>query len=179
MKLRLDNCRLSFADLFTPKAKFGGDEKFSACLLVDKSTPQGEANMKKFKEICRKLEAESFDGKELGLEKLCVSDGNSKDYAGWQDMIVFSAANKKRPIIIGKQKQAVVEGDADAPYSGCYVNVILDVWPLTGQFGPRIVASLEAVQFCGDGEAFVASNVNIDSDFDTVEDTKTADTLGL
>ena len=72
----------------------------------------------------------------------------------------------------------MVEGDPEFPYSGCYVNVILDVWPLTGQFGPRIVASLEAVQFAGDGEPFTANSVNVDSDFDTVEDSKT-ETSGL
>jgi len=178
MKVRLNRVRLSFNDLSTPKAKFGGPEKFSAVLLLDKSTPEGEADMKAAKEIFRKLEAENFDGKELPLEKLCVSDGNDKDYSGWENKIVFTAANKKRPIVIGKQKQAVVEGDPEFPYSGCYVNVILDVWPLTGQFGPRIVASLEAVQFAGDGEPFTANSVNVDSDFDTVEDSKT-ETSGL
>jgi len=67
--------------------------------------------------------------------------------------------------------------------SGNVVNCVLDIWPLTGQFGPRIVASLEGVQYVSEGTPFTKSNVNIESDFDdidgdvTVADVK--DTFGL
>ena len=178
MRLRLDNVRLSFADLYTAKSKFNGPEKFSAVFLVDKTTPEGEANMKEFKAICRKLEAEKFDNRELPIDKLCVSDGNDKDYDGWENKIVFTAANAKRPKIVGSQNQAVAEGDAEAPYSGCFVSVILDVWPLTGQFGPRIVASLEAVQYRSAGEPFSAHTVDTDTAFEKVEDSN-AETSGF
>ena len=183
MKLKLNNVTLAFACIDEPVAKFGGEPKYSCCLLVDKESEQGKADLANFKQICEKLESENFDGKKLGIDKLCVSDGNEKDYEGFQDKIVFTAGNKKRIVTVGKQRQVVVPGDDEFPVSGNVVNCVLDIWALTGQFGPRIVASLEAIQYASAGTPFTKSNVNVESDFDdiycevTVEDAKS--TFGL
>ena len=166
MKLKLNNVTLAFACLDEPVAKFGGDPKFSCCLLVDKE--QGKQDLANFRAIVDKLEADSFDGKSLDISKLCISDGNDKDYDGFKDKLVFTAANKKRIVTVGKQRQVVVAGDDEFPVSGNVVNCVLDVWPLTGQFGPRIVASLEAVQYVSAGTPFTKSNVDVESDFDDI-----------
>ena len=183
MKLKLTNVTLAFACLDEPIAKFGGEPKFSCCLLVDKQTEQGKQDLANFRTIVDKLEADSFDGKSLDISKLCISDGNDKDYDGFKDKLVFTAANKKRVVTVGKQRQVVVAGDDEFPVSGNIVNVVLDVWPLTGQFGPRIVASLEAVQYVSEGTPFTKSNVNVDSDFEDISsDVSVADvkdTFGL
>jgi len=168
MKLKITNGIIAFARLDEPEAKFGGDPKFSCCILVDKNTEQGAKDVANFRAIVDKLEADSFDGKKLDISKLCISDGNDKDYEGFKNMLVFSAANKKRVVTVGKQRQVVVAGDDEFPVSGNVVNVVLDVWPLTGQFGPRIVASLEAVQYVSAGTPFTKSNVDIESDFDDI-----------
>lgn len=181
-KLKLNNVRLSFADLFTPVSKFDGDPKFSACFIIDPQSDDGKANLAAFKKIVRQLEAEKFGGDELPTDKLPIQDGNEKDYSGWEDKVIISAANKKRPIIVGRKRQPVAEGDLDAPFPGCYVNAVLDVWAMSNQYGKRIIASLEGVQFAADGEPFTASSVNVESDFDdidgddniTVEDAKSA-----
>ena len=169
MKLKLNDAEIVFACLDQPVAKFGGEPKFSCCILVDKKSE----DLVNFRAIVDKLQKDSFDGKELDISKLCVSDGDDKDYENFKGKIVFTMANKKRPITIGKQKQVVVAGDDEFPVSGNRVNVIADVWPLTGTYGPRIVASLEAVQYVSVGKPYSKSNVDIDSDFDTVEDSKT------
>jgi len=185
MKLKLNNVTIAFANLDEPVAKFGGEPKYSCCLLVDKETEHGKKDLENFRAIVDKLESENFDGKKLNIDKLCVSDGNEKDYDGFQGKLVFTAANKKRVVTVGKQRQVVVAGDDQFPVSGNVVNCVLDVWPLTGQFGPRIVASLEAVQYVSEGTPFTKSNVNVESDFDdlggddsvSVSDVK--DTFGL
>ena len=183
MKLKLNNVTLAFACLDEPVAKFGGEPKFSCCLLVDKETEHGKQDLANFRAIVDKLEADSFDGKKLDISKLCISDGNDKDYDGFKDKLVFTAANKKRVVTVGKQRQVVVAGDDEFPASGNIVNVVLEVWPLTGQFGPRIVASLEGVQYVSEGTPFTKSNVNVDSDFDDISsDVSVADvkdTFGL
>lgn len=184
-KLKLNNVRLSFSDLFTPVSKFEGDPKFSACFIIDPKSDDGKANLAGFKKIVRQLEAEKFGGNELPTDKLPIQDGNDKDYSGWENMVIISAANKKRPVIVGRKRQPVAEGDIDTPYAGCYVNAIVDLWGMSNQYGKRIIASLEAVQFAADGEAFTANSVNVDSDFDdidggdniTVEDAKDAFSL--
>ena len=168
MKIKLQNVRLSFADLFTAVSKFDSDPKFSASFIVDPKSDDGKANLAAFKKIVRALEAEKFKGKELPIDKLPIKDGNDKEYDGWKDMMIISAANKKRPMIVGRKRQPVAEGDVDAPYSGCIVNAVLDVWAMDNQYGQRIIASLEAVQFAAEGEPFVASSVNIEADFEDI-----------
>ena len=182
-KLKLKNVRLSFADLFTAVSKFEGDPKFSACFIIDPNSDDGKANLAGFKKIVRQLESEKFGGEELPTDKLPIQNGDDKDYGGWAGNVIISAANKKRPVIVGRQRQPVAEGDVDSPYAGCVVNAVLDVWAMSNQYGKRIIASLEAVQFAAEGEPFTASSVNVDSDFDdidgevTVEDAKS--TFGL
>jgi len=168
MKLKLTNVRLSFNDLFTAVSKFDGDAKFSASFIVDPSTDDGKANLANFKKVVRQLETEKFGGDELATDKLPIQDGNIKAYTGWEDKLIISAANKKRPVIVGRQRQIVAEGDIDSPYSGCVVNAVLDVWAMDNKYGKRIIASLEAVQFAADGEPFTASSVNVESDFDDI-----------
>ena len=67
--------------------------------------------------------------------------------------------------------------------SGDYVNVVLDLWGMNNNYGKRIIASLEAVQYAAKGEPFVASSVNVDSDFEDISsDVSVADvkdTFGL
>ena len=169
MKLIIKNARLSFADLFTAVEKFGGDPKFGASFLIDPKSDDGKANIAAFKEICHKLEKESFGGNPLPTDKYPIKDGNDKDYDGWKDMMVISSSNKKRPKIVGRKRQTVAEGDIDAPYSGCIVNAVVDVWPMDNQYGKRICCSLEAVQFAADGDPFSAGGANIESDFDDID----------
>ncbi|MGB2561160.1 MAG: ssDNA-binding protein [Akkermansiaceae bacterium] len=167
-KLILKNVRLSFSELFEPVSKFDGPEKFSACFIIDPKSDDGKANLAGFKKIVRALEAEKFGGDELPTDKLPIQDGSAKDYSGWAGNVVISAANKKRPVIVGRKRQPVAEGDVDTPYAGCYVNAVVDLWALNARGVKRIVASLEAVQFAADGEPFTASNVDVKSDFDDI-----------
>ena len=108
--------------------------------------------------LCGQIEAEKFNGSEMPTDKLPIQDGNDKGYDGWTDNVIISAANKKRPVIVGRQRQPVAEGDLDSPVSGDYVNVVLDLWGMNNNYGKRIIASLEAVQYAAKGEPFVASS---------------------
>lgn len=179
MKLKLNKVRLSFADLFTARSKFDGEPKFSAMFIVDPSTPEGKDNLQRFKAVVREIEKEKFKGAELPLDKLPIKDGNEKDYDGWQDMMVISSANKKRPVVVGRKRQPVHEGDPEAPYSGCYVNVVLDVWGMDNQYGKRIICSLEAVQFAAEGEPFASKVVDVESDFEDIEEVSADSVFGI
>jgi len=53
-----------------------------------------------------------------------------------------------------------------APYSGCYVNVSMDVWAQANDFGKRINAKLLAIQFEADGAAFGGGEGFASADFD-------------
>jgi len=90
----------------------------------------------------------------------------------------IKAGTKKRPVkVIGPRKGAdgrfaeLNEGDPYAPYSGCYVNAIIRIYGYVGDNGKksRINASLEAIQFAKDGEAFASRGVDVDAAFDEVD----------
>tara|TARA_R110002153_G_scaffold41114_2_gene117408 strand:- start:443 stop:997 length:555 start_codon:yes stop_codon:yes gene_type:complete len=168
MKIKLTNVRLSFADLFLAISKFDGDPKYSASFIIDPSTDDGKANLAAFKKAVRAIEADKFNGDEMPTSHLPIQDGNDKGYDGWTDNIIISAANKKRPVIVGRQRQPVAEGDLDTPQSGDYVNCVIDLWGMNNNYGKRIIASLEGVQYAAKGESFSASSVNVESDFDVI-----------
>jgi hypothetical protein len=176
MKLKLQNVRLSFCDLFTPVSKFDGDPKFSALFIIDPKSDDGAKNLANFKKIVKQLETEKLEGREMPIDKLPVQDGNGSDgegkYSGWDNMVILTAANKRRPVIVGKARQPVAETDlSDVPESGDFVNAIVDVWALNHpQYGQRIIASLEAVQYARAGEKFGSKTVTVESDFDDLSD---------
>ena len=169
MKLKLNNVRLSFESIFEPKGFNGGPEKFSCCFILDKT--KNAEDLKQFKAIVKQLQDENYGGKDLPIDRLPIQSGDEKGYDGWiaedgTPHLIISAANKKRPVVIARDRTPVTQSDAGAPYSGAYVNAIIDLWPMQGQWGDRIVASLEAVQMAADGDQFSGSSVNIESDFD-------------
>ena len=135
----------------------------------------------------------------LGPDKLCLRDGEPADeegvrlplYDGYEGMLYLAAnspvsietyeaikkGTKKRPVsIIGPRKGAdgkfkqLNEDDEFAPYSGCFCNVIVQIYAYKGDsqknLPARINASLEAVQFKRHGEAFGRKQVDVDRAFD-------------
>ncbi|MNP47458.1 hypothetical protein D3C76_1415120 [compost metagenome] len=64
------------------------------------------------------------------------------------------------------------------PYSGCYVNVIVDIWAQDNSYGKRINAQLQGIQFVRDGEAFSGGGTSADaSDFEEIADGADAEDL--
>lgn len=155
----LTNVRGSFLDIFKAKAVNDGEPRFSANFLLDKT--KDAAQIKKIGDAIRALEATKFKGKKLPADKVCLRDGDEKEYDGYENQMFLSAANKKRPTVIDRDKTTLVEEDGK-PYAGCYVNAVVRLWAQDNQFGKRINASLEVIQFVKDGEAFGAPKVNLD-----------------
>lgn len=96
-----------------------------------------------------------------GQDRLCMHDGNvtKGGVEPYKDMLFVSASNERRPRILVTRNGVNVEiGPEDPlfPYSGCYANVMLDLWPQgpdgkPSQFGKRINATLVGVQFVRHG----------------------------
>lgn len=170
MKLRINNARLSFHSLAQPEDRFGGTPKYTATLILDPSTPDGKENLENIRNAIRANEKEKLAGKELPLEKTFITDGNTKEYSGWEDKVIISTSNKSRPITVGKQRQAVAEGDPQWFYAGCRVNAVVSIWTMDHQqYGQRHICSLEAMQFAADDTPFSSNVVNVETDFDVLE----------
>lgn len=174
MKLQLKDVRVTFPALFTPKQVNGqGDPKYSASFLFPKNHPQkaeieraivetakekwGE---KKYSDVLKALKAG---------DKMCLHDGDAKsDYDGYAGNYFINASNKIRPLVIDGNRSPLTAND-DKPYSGCYVNAIVEVWAQDNDFGKRINASLLGVQFVRDGERLAGGGVASADDFEAID----------
>ena len=161
--LMVKNARLSFPSLFQ-HAQYKGEslEKYECTLLVEKETPMAEQIQKAIKEAG----TESL-GKDWSKAKLCLQDGDDKDYDGYANMWALKATTKKRPLVIDRDKSPLTEDD-NVIFAGCYVNAKISIYAYRNQNGDFVAAQLEAVQFAKEGEAFGGgAGASID-DFDDI-----------
>ena len=171
-KVRLKNVRLSFPKLFKADITTYDDgntsKKFKAAFLIDKK--KQAALIEEIEDAIEDAMAEKW-GKsipKLKAEKLCLRDGDQEEWDGYEGMMYVSASNTKKPPIVDRDKTPLTEEDG-RPYAGCYVNATIHIWVQdkpADKGGKRVNASLEAVQFVKDGEAFGAGAVDIDEEFE-------------
>lgn len=167
----LPNVRLSFPSLWKPTSFGpGGKEYFKASFLLDPSVAEHAAKLAELKAIIKDLTAKAFDGQALPPERVCVQNGSNKKYDGYANMVVLSATNTVRPVVMTRSKAPAVEGEPQAPYAGCYVNAGVTLWTQDNQYGKRINANLRAVQFVRDGAAFGSGPLAVDDEFDALPD---------
>lgn len=173
MKVHLKDVRISFANIFEAKQVQGqGDAKFSAAFIFPKTHPQKAEIERSMVEAAKEKwgEAKYMDVlKSLkASDKLCVHDGDSKpDTDAYAGNLFINASNKVRPLVIDGNRSPLTATDGK-PYSGCYVNAIVEVWPQDNQFGKRINASLLGVQFVRDGERLSGGGVAAADDFEPI-----------
>lgn len=162
----LKDVRLSFPDLHTPgqppansqdkTPKYGGQFIFAK---------DSEAYKVAFAEFCR-VAQEKFGANwqtvvaALAKDKKALRDGNfnlAKDGTvrdGYKDMFYIVARNKAKPAIVDQRVQPLT-ADSGKPYGGCYVNAKVEFYAMDKPgFGKSINATLKAVQFVRDGQAF-------------------------
>ena len=172
MKVKLTNVRLSFPDLFTARPFKPGDKpKFKASFLIPKNDPQ----IKDIEAAIKATALNKWGAKADGIlktirgnpNKFCYQDGNNKTYEGYEDMMVVSASNAVRPLVLDADKSPLTEADG-RPYAGCYVNASIEFFPYENS-GNGISASLKGVQFCGKGDSFGGGSPADPDDFDSID----------
>lgn len=163
-----------------------GPDKFNCSFLIPKDTPEGKAIAKKISDAIKacgdakwgvnppKPAAQKWAMKP---EKKCLRDGDLETYDGYAGMYYLSASNTRKPALKGRNREDLTEA-MGRPYSGCYVNGIVRIWAQDSkEYGRRINASLEGVQFVKDGEAFGAAPLADDA-FDNLGDGDSLDDAG-
>lgn len=182
----LKNVRLSFPNLDEPSSSIeGGDKKYSATFLIDPTTKEGKANLKKLEAKIAELEKEVYGKSGVSYKegRLALFDGNTaisqktdEVYDGYADMMALKASNKKRqPKVVDLDAKTELElSDKRFPYGGCYVNAVVSMFAIAAEDKARggrgIFATLEAVQFKADGPAFGAGPIETDEYFDDLSD---------
>lgn len=166
--MMIQNARLSFPNIFRPSAFNPGDDpKFSASLVLEEGDPQLEAIRAEMERVA----AAKWADKVPPRLKRCLRPGTEKDFDGFgEGTWFFNASNKSRPGVFDRDRTPLVEEDGK-PYAGCYVNVLVDFWAQDNNFGKRINASLQGIQFDKDGDGFGGgSGTATSDDFNTLED---------
>ncbi len=170
MKIKLNNVRLSFAQLFEAKTVNGeGKPAFSASFLINPNDPQIAAINAAIEAVAKDkwgVKADANLKVMRAADKTCLHSGDLKaNYEGFEGMMYISSRNALRPLVIDVDKTPLVAEDGK-PFSGCYVNASLELWAQDNNYGKRINATLMGVQYFKEGESFSGGGVASTDDFD-------------
>lgn len=199
MKFRCRDMRLAFPNLFEPyKDSFGARliyppdhvQVVDATTLTElgmkaPSNPKAKLKTKPILEAIAKAVAkakwpdkwQSIYAALQKQDKLFFHDGATKaEYEGFEGNEFVAANSKTRPTILDQLRNELTKADGK-PYSGCYVNAIIEVWAQDHkEHGKRINANLKGIQFLRDGDAFSGAGKPADADeFDEEDVSDTGD----
>lgn len=111
----------------------------------------------------------------LENSKKCYRNGDLRvtkggdPYEGYEGIWYVAAKNKARPLILDSNKQPLTQADGK-PYSGCYANVVIDVYAITDPKRKGVHAAMKGVQFVKDGDAFGGSAPASADEFDELSE---------
>lgn len=165
-KIKMQNVRLSFPSLFQMGA-FGGEStgKYEATFVLDKK--EHAAVIAQIEAESARMQKEDLKAK-ISSDKICLKDGNDLGRPEFEGKMTIKASTKKRPLVIDRDKTPITEED-NKVYAGCYVNAIVSLWSQNNQYGKRINAQIDGVQFARDGEPFGDGGTSVD-EFDAFGD---------
>lgn len=178
--------RLSFPALKEPKAgKDGGEAKFKATLLIDKS----KYDIKKTKlwEVAIKVGKDHFgsafktDGKTWpkGFKTPFRDGDEEKDTTvqpEYEGTVFVGASSRKRPVCVDQELSPVgIEDIEEVMYPGCYArfSVIAFAYDVSGNKG--VSFALTAIQKVRDGERLGGGAHDVQSEFTQVESSEEED----
>lgn len=169
----LKNVRISFPDLFKPGKPMneGDTAKYGCQSIIDKGSEAEAAAKGAMMQTAQETFGANWKAIVGAMEKTkkCLragddnldKEGNIRN--GYEGKMYLVARNKAKPALVGGKKpdgtfHYFTEADGK-PYGGCYANVKVDIKAMKAKdkIPNQIYASLMAVQFVRDGEAFGAA----------------------
>lgn len=163
-------CRISFANIWEPKAINGGDEKYSVSCLIPKSDKKTLARIQKAVEAAKEDgKARKWSGKIPPNLKLPLRDGDidRPDDENYEDCFFLNASSKDAPQVVDRKVNPIL--DPMMVYSGCYCNVSVNFYAFNANGNRGVAAGLGNIQFVRDGER-LSGKASADADFDALED---------
>lgn len=163
-------CRISFANIWEPKAINGGDEKYSVSCLIPKSDKKTLARIQKAVEAAKEDgKTRKWSGKIPPNLKLPLRDGDidRPDDENYEDCYFLNASSKDAPQVVDRKVNPIL--DPMMVYSGCYCNVSVNFYAFNANGNRGVAAGLGNIQFVRDGER-LSGKASADADFDALED---------
>jgi hypothetical protein len=186
-KFNIENCRVAFAeDLWEAKAINGGKPRYSGVFLIAPTHPA----VAKLRAVIQKVANDKWGTKAAAVmkaleaqDRVCLHDGNLKEYAGYAGNLYVSAARRPeegRPRIVDRMGNDISR-DSGILYSGCRVIALLEIWALDNpqkpEYGKRICATVRGVQFFADDARFSGSGTATDDEFQKLDADGASDDL--
>lgn len=164
-RMIVKNVRLAMPSIFQPyKGKEGdkGAKKFNLKGLLPRNhpdLPRMEALMVKTAKAKWGAKADATLKALKVADKTFIHDGDAKpEWEGFEGNLYFSASNKIKPSTFNNDRSEVTEADG-VLYSGCMVDVSIELWAQDNEFGKRINCTLRGVQFRNNNDAFAGGGV--------------------
>ena len=163
-------CRISFANIWEPKAINGGEEKYSVSCLIPKGDKKTLARIQKAIEAAKEDgKTRKWGGKIPPNLKLPLRDGDidRPDDENYENCYFLNATSKEAPQVVDRKVNPIL--DPMTVYSGCYCNVSVNFYSFNANGNRGVAAGLGNIQFVRDGER-LSGRASADADFDALED---------
>lgn len=179
MKVKLQEVRISFPQLFNPQAFEQNTPKYNATFLFGAGSQNAKVLDAAVQQVAKGLWGEKTEQIFKSLRtnnKMLVRDGDDKEHLdGYTGQLFIKASNISRPTVLHKDKTPLTEQDG-VIYGGCYVNAVIDVYAFEKSGIRGVFAKLLGVQFVRDGDSFSGAAKIAEDDFDDLS-TEEADDL--
>ena len=163
-------CRISFANIFSPKAINGGEEKYSVSCLIPKTDKETLNKIQMAIEAAKEeAKGKKWGGKVPANLKLPLRDGDidrpdDDNYAGH---MFFNASSKDAPQIVDRKVKPIE--DPMECGSGDYCNVSVNFYGFAASGNKGIAVGLGNIQKVKDGER-LSGKASAASDFSALDD---------
>lgn len=143
--------RVSFPNVFEPKAFEGNDPKYGIVMLFDKSQ-----DLSKLKELMKKAVEEKWPDvakRPKGLRNpIRDGDVDKAGVDGYQNKVFITASSKMKPALVDQNMQPIIS--AEDFYAGCYARASLTCYAYDKMGNKGVAFGLQNIQKMRDGEPF-------------------------
>ncbi len=165
--------RLSYCNLFQPKASDDGqDAKYSCTLLVPKSDKITIQKIKAAVEAAKQASASVFGGKVPTSLKTPIHDGDGEKPNGGEygeeckGCYVINTSSKQKPGIVDSSLNEIL--DSTKVYSGCYGKADINFYAYNRNGNKGIACGLNNIQKIADGD-YLGGRSRPEDVFDVIE----------
>ena len=163
-------CRLSFVNLFEPKAvKEGDDAKYSVTAIIPKTDTKTIEAIKAAIQAAAEAGKDKHFGGRIPTNVIGIStfkDGDTEvddmgdlkniKYPEYKNSYYIRLSTKRKPVVLNTDKTPIInDPNGEVIYSGCYGRVSMSFFTYSGDGRRGISAGLNNVMKTRDGEPLV------------------------
>jgi len=161
MKVTTGKFRVSYAQVFTPRAIEEGQEpKYSLTMLFDKDDPALDPLKKAAKDAAH---AKWGDKVPKNIRNPFRDGDEDSDQEAYKDKIFIRVSSKSKPGLVDKDRNAILE--AEDFYSGCYARATVNSFAYDTAGNKGVSFGLNNIQKLADGER-LDNRTAAEDDFD-------------